>query len=254
MDAESQGIAVEEVEIFTWKNPGGNPAESELMMKNVLESIRQARWQITVSPNDQDYQWLVRKSDYLLGYFTATKRETGIYLGRTHGVPLFVSTNITQPGTINTNSQGAQPLTESIPYSVSSNGIVGNWGDLKASQINYYDPSGMQIGSGLSKGYGFEFKSDQSYAQSFLATSSFPNYKIFVYTTGTYMIDGDQMILTPQDRHYRKWESNALTTDEHSRPEREQYTWKKRNNDITGKSCLYLIRSGESEEKEYCQE
>jgi hypothetical protein len=254
LETGPQSISIDEVEIFTWKNPQKNPADSEQMLNAVLNSIRQAGWQVTPSPKDQHYRWLVRNQNFLLGYFTASKKETGVYIGKTSAVPSFVKTSAVQTEPENpefTPTQLKRDLTNSY---ISSTEIVGTWGDLKSSQINYYDPNGMMIGSGLSKGYGFEFKSDRSYAQSFLATSSFPNYKIFIYTTGTYTITGDQLILIPGDRHYRKWESEVLTTDEHSRPEREQYTWTKRKNNNTAKTCLYLIRSGESEEREYCQE
>ena len=256
METDPYKIAIGEAEIFTWKNLNNNLVESELMMNTVLDNIQRAGWQITTSPGDQDYHWLVRKNDYRVGYFAATARETAIYIGKTSQVPPFVklSSPSNEPELIKPSiapSQSGIPIPNTT---ISSVEIVGNWGDLKASQINYYDPNGMMVGSGLSKGYGFEFKSDHSYAQSFLATSSLPDYKIFIYTTGTYTLQGNQLILTPQDRHYRKWESDVLTTDEHSRPEGEQYTWSIHANSTTGKNCLYLIRAGESETREYCQE
>lgn len=253
METESHQIAIEEVEIFSWKNPSGNLAESELMLNSILESLNQAAWKITTSSRDQDYRWLVGRNRYLVGYFAATSRETAVYIGRTSQLPS--SIKISTPPIESLKVPPPAPSQPDFTDTTTLTGeIVGNWGDLKASQINYYDPTGMMIGSGLSRGYGLEFKSDMSYAQSFLATSSFPNYKIFVFTTGTYIIKGDQLILSPQDRHYRKWESNVLTTDEHSRAEEELYTWKKQKNNITGKTCLYLIRAGESEGREYCQE
>jgi len=254
LEAEPQRITVEEAEILSWKNPGANLAESELMLNSVLEILHQAGWQITSSPRDQDYHWLVRKNVYLIGYFAATSRETAVYIGRISQLPTFIKISSPPIGPSQVPPSPETPHSNSPNLTTADSEIVGNWGELKASQINYYDPTGMMVGSGLSKGYGFEFKSDQSYAQSFLATSSRPDYKIFIYTTGTFIIKGNQLILNPMDRHYRKWESKVLTTDEHSLPEAEQYTWSKKQNSITGKKCLYLIRTGETESREYCQD
>ena len=254
LETRPQSISIVEVEILTWKNPGNSLAESELLLNSVLESLNQAGWQITPSPRDPDYCWLVKKNIYLVGYFAATSRETAVYIGKISQLPTFIKISSPHIGPSQVPPSPATSQSNSPHLTTADREIVGNWGNLKASQIHTYDPNGMMIGSGLSQGYGIEFKSDQSYAQSFLATSSFPDYKIYIYTIGTYSLNGDQLILTPQDRHYIKWESNILTTDEHSRPEGEQYTWSKKYNAITGKNCLSLIRKGETEPREFCQE
>ena len=132
--------------------------------------------------------------------------------------------------------------------------IVGNWGDLTVSKINYYDPTGNMIGSGLSHGAGYGFNADGSYAQTFLATSSHPDYKIFIYTTGKYTVSGSRVDLFPADKYYRKWEDETLVTDEHSRSAAETFQWAVRSNKYTGKRCLYLLRSGENQEIEFCEE
>ena len=254
MEADAYHIQISQTEIFIRKVSGGTSTDSEIILNSVLDKLKSSGWQIYASQQDQTYKWLCKSEQCLLGYFAANRKEINIYLGKSGSLPTFITRRPEQTKKDQESTPASPRAGRSVPSTEGLVAIAGNWGNLNASQINYYDPSGTHIGSGLSKGYGFEFKSDGSFTQSFLATSSFPNYKIFIYTTGHYTLQGDQLILIPEDRHYRKWERNVITTDEHSRPEPEQYTWHKRQNPDTGKICLYLTRAGETEAKEYCHE
>jgi hypothetical protein len=111
METQPQGITLEEVELFTWKNPSGNLAESELMLNSVLENVTQAGWKVTLSPRDRDYRWLVQKNEYLVGYFTITVRETAVYIGKASQVPPFVKTfsNQSEPPQILRSSATPEP-------------------------------------------------------------------------------------------------------------------------------------------------
>ena len=108
------------------------------------------------------------------------------------------------------------------------------------------------VGAGLSTGTGYEFKEDGTYIQTFLATSSRPDYKIFLYTKGTYKVFGTKLTLTPIDLYYRKWEDDNLVTNEHSVPPAKTYSWSIRPEEYTGK--LYLLQDGEKVETNYCKD
>ena len=131
---------------------------------------------------------------------------------------------------------------------------VGLWGDISGSLVNYIDESTGNIVSGVSKGFGLNLNADGTFIQTTVIISGRPDYKIFVSTTGKWDIQGNQLTFHPEDRHYRKWENQLLTTDEHSNPEKYKATWSKRFNQNTGKECLYIRYEFDTEDRELCKE
>jgi hypothetical protein len=190
-------------------------------------------------------------------YLKATKKETALYFGKADNLPPFFSTvtgltdksgNISE-GTVNplnsdlksdtsfpaSNANGSDNMT------VERKKLTGIWGNLTGSKVNYQDGStGYMVVSGQSRGYGLELRPDGSFLQTTVVTSGRPSYRIFVSTTGNWSVNGNQLIFLPNDRHYRKWENEITTTDEHSVPERYTMIWDIKTNGITGKECLYV--------------
>ncbi len=244
LELESGTGTVSVTEVFSWPNKSGKQADSENWLIAVILKLDSSGWKLQTSERDNSYMYLAKGNQNVLMHYSPGQKEATLYFGKLAGSSAIV-----------VNKTGEKEKTSLPVTSVTKSDIIGNWGNLTGSKINYYDDaSGNMIGSGLSKGGGYEFKADGSYAQYFLVTSSRPTYKIFVFTKGTYSVSGNTVTVKPADRHYRKWEYEKLVTNEHSRPAAETHQWVIRANQYTGKPCLYLLITGEKDEREYCTE
>ncbi len=249
LELESGIGTISELEVFSWQNKTKQKSDAEAWLFCVIQNLDSSGWKLQTSVRDHSYLYLSKDGQNLLMYIFPGKKEASLYIGKIKDLSV-INLNTMEKEVKNNPQQNDASLASS-----SSLDILGSWGNLTGSKINYYDDAtGNMIGSGLSKGGGYEFKADGSYSQSFLATSSRPTYKISIYTIGTYTISGNSITLTPTDRHYRKWEYGQLVTDEHSKPAAETHQWVIRPNQYTAKACLYIMIIGEQSEREYCKE
>ena len=257
MEASKYKISISDVEVFSFPNPTGTKENAQSLADTLLKFIIKSGYEFRPSNDDPSYSWLGANNRKIIMYLNATKKETALYLGKADNLPAFFSPTIgstdkSMMKSEGTNTQVNSDLTSGTSFlnsnaigsdhiSVEGKKLTGQWGNLSGSKVNYQDAStGYMVVSGQSRGYGLELMPDGSFLQTTVVTSGRPSYRIFVSTTGNWTINGNQLILSPQDRHYRKWENEMLTTDEHSVPERYTIIWNIRTNDITGKECLYI--------------
>jgi len=250
LEMESGIESVSDMEVFVWQNKSGKKVDSEAWLIAIIQRLDSVGWKLQTSERDHSYMYLSKQNQKRLMYISPGKKEANLYFGK-----LVDDQPAIPPGKNDMLVAAENTSGENKPAMHINSTLVGSWGNLTGAKINYYDDAtGNMIGAGLSKGSGYEFNADGSYAQSFLATSSHPTYKIFVYITGGYAVSGNQVTLTATDRHYRKWEYEQLVTDEHSKPATETHQWVIRPNQYAGKPCLYLLIKGGQPEREFCHD
>ena len=253
LEVEAGTDPIREMEVLVWENKTRKKTAAVTWLEQVKNSFRENGWSIIPSTRDTSFSKLVKQDQTLVMYMAPGKQEANLYLGKiTATVPVSDPGPVASAGDRVTDP--VAPADTAFALSTDRKDITGNWGDISISKVNYYDPTGYMVGSGLSHGSGYEFKDDGTYVQTSLATSSRPDYKIFLYTRGKYSISGNQLTMIPIDLYYRKWEDDVLVTNEHSVPPTDVCQWSIRASSYNGKPCLYLKRMGEAKEREYCKQ
>lgn len=259
LELETGKGSLQDMEVLLWENKSRKKAEAASWLDSVKSKLQAQGWTILPSDRDASFSKLSRNGAALVMYMSPGKQEANLYVGRLPGTDTQATaqTETTPPAPAAPGEPVADPVVpadNAIKVVTVKGDITGNWGDISIAKVNYYDPTGYMVGSGLSHGSGYEFKADGTYVQTSLATSSRPDYKIFLYTKGTYSISGNQLTMVPIDLYYRKWEDDRLVTDEHSVPPPDTCQWSVRASSYNGKPCLYLQRKGEAKEREYCKQ
>jgi len=85
----------------------------------------------------------------------------------------------------------------------SSNGLVGNWGDVTSGDFGVRSGGGVSTGRG-GTGRSYSFKSDGTYTNTTYADVVFNGSKIQTHETGTYKVNGDTLTLKPTKIIYKR--------------------------------------------------
>ncbi|HZK61278.1 MAG TPA: hypothetical protein VFC41_04325 [Anaerovoracaceae bacterium] len=272
MEASKYQIIISDVEVFSFPNTTTAQENRQLLADTLFNSLKNSGYEIRSSNDDPAYTWLSTNNRKIIMYFMVNKKETSLYFGKADKLPPSFSTTSAIAEKSTMKSEGTKTWVNSdLSSNISSDNsnppglanlsaegrqLTGKWGNLSGSKVNYQDEStGYMVVSGQSRGYGLELRPDGSFLQTTVVTSGRPSYRIFVSTTGNWTTNNNQLIFYPKDRHYRKWENEMITTDEHSVPERYTMFWNKKINDITGKECLYVKYDiGQPQWDELCKE
>ncbi|MBE0673254.1 MAG: hypothetical protein IH591_01205 [Bacteroidales bacterium] len=248
MEASKYQISISDVEVFSFPDISGANDSLKSLGGIFLQALEASGYKCRPSKDDPRITWLSANNRNIIMYFSASKKEASLYLGKAGKLPPFFS-SIPDTSTNQSNPATSEKLTtENIK-------LAGNWGNLKGSKVSYQDGStGYMVVSGQSTGFGLELKPDGTFLQTTVVTSGRPSYRIFVSTTGNYTVNGNQLIFFPQDRHYRKWENEIIMTDEHSLPGTYMVYWSISKNEITERECLYIRYQNEQENRELCRE
>lgn len=256
MEASKYNIKIADVEVYAFPVTDGNVETARAISQNILKTLERSGYECHAAEGDPSYVWLGAGSKKVLMYLSSTRKQTDLYFGLAGSLPPSFSTVAVKPAPdVKTEiSATANPamaartaanVSQAGPAAADKSGISANlagyWGTISGSKINYQDgTSGMIVASGVSRGFGLQLKEDGTYLQVTVVNSGIPTYRIFVSTTGTWKVSGNQLIFSPTDRHYRKWDNEIKTTDEHSVPEPYSMIWILQSNQNTGKECLYV--------------
>lgn len=270
MEANSEQIVISEVEVLIFPNPSEEKKTSEKFVEDFKIILQRSGLELLASSSNSSYSWINQGESVFLLYFSSTKKESDIYIGKANHLPVYMQRPqkivIVQPNNSTANEsleieqnvekEEVKPESKILNASENiSNMLVGNWGTLAGAKVNWRDEStGNMLISGVSKGFGLELKADGTFLQSTVVTSGRPNYRVFVSTSGTWQVMKDQLWLYPVDRHYRKWENEIIMIDEHSVPESYSMFWRRQKNEITFKDCLYVRYTISDQEQELCKE
>jgi hypothetical protein len=266
METKKSNVNILAVEVLAFINPGVQRSEAEEWIAQLKDKVNASGFELSAS-SDGHYFWATKDKKYFLVYAAATKKQADVYIGETDRIEA-PSLPPSQPTEIPPTTQAqptepknpAQPTTstqQTIPGNTltAEAAIVGNWGTLSGPRINWYDANtGTIMMSGISKGFGLEFNKDGTYTQVSVITSGYPNYRIWISTLGTWKATANEILFTPTERHYQKWESEVPVTDEHSVPEPYSMIWRAAFNTTTSKRCLYVRYPFETEDREICEE
>ena len=272
LEAGGYQVNISDVEVLSCLNSTGIKEDAKKWIQAVEVSLKNNQYIIYPSESDPSFLWLSKNGMNFLMYASAGKKEADVYFGRADKIPdiyhseslrqsrseilpanppsLPVSAQI-EPNVITITTAGSGENVNNSPAD-----LVGNWGNLAGAKVNWRDEStGYLLVSGVSKGYSLELKPDGTFLHATVVTSGRPNYRVFVSTTGNWSVEGNQLILKPRDRHYRKWENEIIMIDEHSVPESYTLLWMKKINQITGKECLCIKYDIQQEQyDELCRE
>ena len=261
MEAAHEQINIGDVEVFSYKNSSGKKDDSIKWIEQFKESIHKSGYAVYSSEKDPLFTWIANSQKYFLVYTSAGKKVAALYIGVADRIPYMrnsVSTVQSNDIELETTTQEIRPASTTKTTTPSGNNspeLIGNWGMLAGAKVNWQDSStGVMVVSGVSKGFGIEFKDDGTFLHVTVVTSGRPSYRVFVSTTGTWSSTDNEIHFYPTDRHYRKWENEIIMVNEHSVPEKYMMFWRKGTNIYTHKSCLYVRYSDESEEREICSE
>ncbi len=255
MESSKYRIGISDVEVYSFPDQAGANENSQSVADSIIECLKNSGYAYQLSKEDPSFTWLGANNRNILMYLKASKKETSLYFGKADNLPPFFITATASSDKSTIKSDGIHKQINYAMTSGSSNPtsyttanitvegkkLIGQWGNLSGSKVNYQDGStGYMVVSGQSRGFGLELRPDGSFLQTTVVTSGRPSYRIFVSTEGNWTANGNQLLFFPQDRHYRKWENEIISTDEHSVPEQYNMIWKIGPNDITGKECLYV--------------
>jgi hypothetical protein len=272
LEATSQQVNISDVEVLTFINQSGNKEDTKNWIENVEKSLSDKRYQISRSVSDPLFSWLWKDGLYYLMYANASKKEAAVYFGVADKLPDVLNnrspsdvssenrtTNNDYQSVSAQNTQHKTIISNETPMEASDkipSELIGEWGNLVGAKVNWRDEStGYMLVSGVSKGYGLHLKADSTFLHTIVVTSGRPNYRVFVSTSGTWSALENQLILYPQDRHYRKWENEIIMTDEHSVPKQYTIFWTLKSNEITGKECMNIKYDPQQEQwDELCKE
>lgn len=271
IEASKFGISITDVEVYYFPAAEADGENSKSLRESILKSFEKSGYEFWTAEGDVSYIWLGSVRKKMLMYISHTKKQSDLYLGLAAALPPSLTpgaekvmpgqqTAKGETGTAGTvrntvNSPGAgQPISGNSGNILP--GLVGYWGTLSGSKINYQDgTTGMIVSSGVSRGFGIELRADGTYLQVSVVNSGYPTYRIFVSTTGKWAVNGNLLVFTPSDRHYRKWDYEIKKTDEHSVPEPYTMIWMLQSNQVTGKQCLYVKYTADQPDwEELCRE
>jgi hypothetical protein len=272
LEATPKQVVISDVEVLTYANQSGDKEDAKKWIENVEKSLSDNQYQISRSASDPLFSWLSKDGLYYLMYANAGKKEAAVYFGVADKLPDVLNNTpqsdvTSESRTSNNDYQSVSPQNTQHDANISNDTpikssdkfpseLIGAWGNLAGAKVNWRDEStGYMLVSGVSKGYGLELKADGTFLHTTVVTSGRPNYRVFVSTSGTWSVMENQLILNPQDRHYRKWENEIIMTDEHSVPKQYTMFWMLKSNEITGKECLYIKYEQQQEQyDELCKE
>ncbi|NER11023.1 hypothetical protein SAMN06265375_1048 [Muriicola jejuensis] len=251
LELETGPDTVSDLEVFVWPNRGGLKSDSELWLNSVIHNLDSLGWKLRTSERDHSFMYLEKVVQHLIMYYAPGKNEANVYFGKlnipeTPEIPVQDEAfSVTEPDTVITT----------VVFSNSNASLVGKWGTLAGAKVNRQDSStGYMVVSGVSKGFGLEFRQDGTFLHVTVVTSGRPNYRVFVTTEGKWSAIAGEVNFYPTDRHYRKWENEIIMADEHSVPDPYMMYWRKGENIYTGESCLYVRYPDEKQERELCSE
>ncbi|MBI1343674.1 MAG: hypothetical protein GC171_12130 [Terrimonas sp.] len=256
LEMESGTGSLNEIEVLVWENKNRKKQDAVSWLEREKMDLKKNGWTIVPSARDTSFSKLLKTGKTLVMYMAAGKLEANLYFGKLIAAePVAVTNPAARPVNKNDTVIVIPAVTDTVHTvkAAKGKGILGNWGDISGPKVNYFDDNtGYMVGSGLSKGDGYEFKEDGTFNRYFLATSSRPDYRIFLYEKGTYNVSGNKLTLTPIDLYYRKWEDDQMVTNEHSVPAVRKYRWSIQPEQYTGKPCLHLQPEGGGTEQHYC--
>ncbi len=201
LEMESGSESVTDMEVFVWPNKSGQKSDSELWLMAVIQNLDSIGWKLQTSERDHSYMYLNKDDQNLIMYIDPGRKEANLYFGRLSDSSGSEEVLDGQPETI-TRSDTVAPTTV---FTAGNTSLVGNWGTLAGAKVNWQDGStGVMVVSGVSKGFGIEFKEDGTFLHATVVTSGRPNYRVFVSTVGTWSATGNEIHFYPTDRHYRK--------------------------------------------------
>jgi hypothetical protein len=261
LEATNQQVKISDVEVLTFSNLSGDKQDSWKWVEGVKKSLSDSRYRIYPSRMDPSYSWLTKDGSNYLMYSSIGKKEATVYFGVADQLPNSISQSLKEndPSDAAPKVRQDDIISKNNPIEAGENipsGLVGEWGNVVGAKVNWSDEStGYMVVSGVSKGYGLELNADGTFRYSMVVTSGRPNYRVFVSTTGTWSLLENQIIFTPNDRHYRKWENEIIMVNEHSVPDPYSIFWTLGSNSITGKECLYIKYDLQQEKwDELCKE
>ncbi len=251
LEMESGAESIKDMEVFVWQNKSGQKSDSESWLISVIQNLDSIGWKLQTSDRDHSYMYLNKDDQNLIMYIAPGKKEANLYFGK-----------LSNPGTseeVLPGELGATTRTDTVAatalFSANNPSLIGNWGTLAGAKVNWQDGStGVMVVSGVSKGFGIEFKEDGTFLHATVVTSGRPNYRVFVSTTGTWSATDNEIHFNPTDRHYRKWENEIIMVNEHSVPTEYMMFWRKGENIYTNERCLYVRYPDEHQERELCRE
>jgi len=272
LEAGIYQVTILDVEVLSYLNSTGIKEDAKKWIEDVEAILKNNQYDLFPSEKDPSFFWLSKNGMNFLMYANAGKKTADVYFGRADRLPEVYHSELLPPSRSEIPSSNKLNSTGSIQNElheiektaagsmVISNNIkaelVGNWGNLSGAKVNWRDEStGYMLVSGVSKGYGLELKPDGSFLHTTVVTSGRPNYRVFVSTSGNWSVEKNQLILTPVDRHYRKWENEIIMIDEHSVPAAYRLFWMIKTHQFTSQECLYVKYDQEQEEwDELCRE
>ena len=245
MEASKNNITVGDVEVFSFPIASESNENTKILDDGLLQQLEKAGYTYHDAEGNPSYKWLVSNQKKVLMYLSSTRKQTDLYFGDVSGTPVYpVAQTVAQTGskTIIAEQAGNQVSVHATAGldNTSGHSLIGTWGNIEGSKVNFVDGSTNTVISGVSRGMGLNLNNDGSYLQYTVVTSGYPYYRIFVSTTGKWTVDGNLLVFTPDDRHYRRWNNEIKSTDEHSVPEPYTMIWILKRNEVTGKDCLYV--------------
>ncbi len=221
------------MEVFVWQNKSGKKVDSEAWLIAIIQRLDSIGWKLQTSERDHSYMYLSKQNQKRLMYISPGKKEANLYFGKLFNPEPLVETSNNE-SKLDSQTSTVVSSTPAVFHTNISTSLIGNWGMLAGAKVNWQDSStGVMVVSGVSKGFGIEFKEDGTFLHVTVVTSGRPNYRVFVSTTGTWTSTANEIHFYPTDRHYRKWENEIIMVNEHSVPSKIYDVLEKRN------ECLY---------------
>ena len=254
LEMESGSETITDMEVFVWPNKSGQKSDSELWLMAVIQNLDSIGWKLQTSERDHSFLYLHKDDQNLIMYIAPGRKEANLYFGKLSDSQLKTHSEEALPGQPETTTR-SDTVAPTPVFAAGNTSLVGNWGTLAGAKVNWQDGStGVMVVSGVSKGFGIEFKEDGTFFHVTVVTSGRPSYRVFVSTTGTWSATANVIHFYPTDRHYRKWENEIIMVNEHSIPAEYMMFWRKGENLYTNESCLYVRYPDENQERELCSE
>ncbi|HQH25204.1 MAG TPA: hypothetical protein PL101_03090 [Bacteroidales bacterium] len=99
-ESKKMESTIGDVEVFVLPSEKASGYSSD----DLINSLEEAGWEISILPDDNKYAWLRKGNEFLITYFNTDKNSTSLYFGRPKSLPLF------ETSTANTNNSAVQPV------------------------------------------------------------------------------------------------------------------------------------------------